>query len=72
MRYSTRGRKSNLPLLIIGSKGDRLVALECIKKTHEALGGTLVWHPSSGHGLPLDQPIWLSLAISKWIKSNEI
>ncbi len=71
IRYSTRKRKPNLPLLIVGSKKDKLVAPECIIKTHQAFGGKLVWHPTAGHCLPLDEPDWLSVEISDWISSTK-
>ena len=69
MRYSTKGRTPQIPLLIVGSKGDRLVCESCIQKTHDAFGGTLVWHPDSGHGLPIDNPKWLSEQIAGWYKN---
>ncbi|MFZ5551884.1 MAG: alpha/beta fold hydrolase [Bacteroidota bacterium] len=66
MRYSTKGKKPEVPLLIIGSKGDRMVCTECVEKTQDAFGGTLVWHPDAGHGLPIDDPKWLSEQIADW------
>jgi len=66
MRYSTKGRIPEVPLLIIGSKGDRMVCKECVEKTQAAFGGTLVWHPDAGHGLPIDDPKWLSEQIALW------
>lgn len=66
MKYEPTG-KPELPLLIIGSKMDRMVCTTCIEKTHEAFGGTLVWNDTSGHGLPVDEPKWLSEQISTWV-----
>lgn len=70
IRYGVDGRKPEVPLLIIGSKGDRMVAPSCIEKMHEYFGGKLVWHPTSGHGLPLDEPKWLSEQISDWCRDQ--
>ncbi len=64
--YGVKGKKPEVPLLIIGSKGDRMVCPECISKIHRAFGGTLVWHPDAGHGLPIDDPLWLSQNIANW------
>ncbi|MEW6467270.1 MAG: alpha/beta hydrolase [Bacteroidota bacterium] len=68
MRYQPEG-KPGLPLLIIGSKADSLVCPECIEKTYEAFGGTLVWSQTSGHGLPIDEPVWLSEQIAHWVNT---
>ena len=61
-----KNKKPNLPTLIIGSFGDRMVCPECIKKSHDYLGGTLIFHSDSGHGIPLDEPEWLSRQVSDW------
>jgi pimeloyl-ACP methyl ester carboxylesterase len=66
MKYAPEG-KPELPLLIIGSKKDRMVCPTCIEKTHETFGGTLIWNETSGHGLPVDEPKWLSETISTWV-----
>jgi len=63
-----KDEKPDLPILIIGSEGDRMVCPECIKKSHDFLGGTLIFHADSGHGIPIDEPIWLSRQISDWTK----
>lgn len=66
MRYELKGEKPEIPILIIGSKGDRMVSPSCIEKIHNHFGGDLIWHPTSGHGLPLDEPEWLSKTVSNW------
>ena len=66
MRYELKGKKPEIPILIIGSKGDRMVSPSCIEKIHNHFGGDLIWHPTSGHGLPLDEPEWLSKTVSNW------
>jgi len=70
MRYSPKGKKPELPLLIFGSKADRVVCTDCIQKTYDAFGGTLVWNTTSGHGLPIDQPLWLSQQIANWVNNK--
>ena len=68
--YGLKNEKPTIPLLIIGSKGDRMVCPECIDKIHIAFGGTLLWHPTSGHGLPIDDPKWLSEQVGNWCKKT--
>ncbi|MBI3133097.1 MAG: alpha/beta hydrolase [Bacteroidetes bacterium] len=70
MLYGVKQRKPEVPLLIFGSKGDRMVCTRCIEKTHAAFGGTLIWHPDSGHALPLDEPQWLGEQIANWLKTG--
>ena len=47
----------------------RLVSNQ-IDKIHIAFGGTLLWHPTSGHGLPIDDPKWLSEQVGNWCKKT--
>lgn len=69
-RYKIKATKVPIPLLILGSKNDKLVCPSCLKKTHEILGGKLKWHETAGHCIPLDEPIWVSKQIKNWL-SNE-
>lgn len=70
MLYSTNGKKPEVPLMIIGSEGDRMVCATCTEKIHQEFGGTKVMHPDAGHGLPIDEPMWLAEQISIWINST--
>lgn len=70
MKYKAEQIKVTKPLLLVGTKGDRMVCVDCIDKMHVTFGGDLVWHPNSGHGIPLDEPIWLCSEISHWIISQ--
>jgi len=66
LRYEFTGELPNVPLLILGSKKDRLVSPTCIEKVHKRFGGQLNWHPTSGHGIPIDDPMWIINSIRKW------
>ena len=70
MRYNLNGEKPQIPILVIGSKGDRMVSPSCIEKIHNYFGGDLIWHPTSGHGLPLDEPEWLSETVANWSRES--
>ena len=71
MRYSAPEMKPDLPILIIGSKGDRLVSETCISKVHNEFGGSLVWHETSGHGVPIDAPEWLVSTVKIWVDGQD-
>jgi len=71
MRYSAPENMPDIPTLIIGSKGDRLVAETCIIKVHNEFGGSLVWHETSGHGVPIDAPEWLVSEFKIWVDREQ-
>lgn len=72
LRYAPVNPSISIPLLIIGSKKDELVKPNCIVKTHEQFGGTLKWHETAGHCVPIDEPKWLSDTIYEWLKTIDV
>jgi pimeloyl-ACP methyl ester carboxylesterase len=58
-------------LLIVGSKMDQLVCESCIVKAHRYFGGTLIWHSTSGHCIPIDAPDWLAENIRSWFLKQQ-
>lgn len=62
----------NVPLLIVGSKSDKLVCVKCIKKTHAFLGGDLLLHETAGHSITLDEPDWMATELMIWLKDKKI
>ncbi|MCB9246670.1 MAG: alpha/beta hydrolase [Flavobacteriales bacterium] len=72
MRYALNGDlPADVPLLILASKADRLLSTECVEKVHDRLGGALYWHESAGHGLPIDDPQWISDQLENWIREQQ-
>ena len=70
MLYKPSDLPEDFPTLIVASRMDPLVHCDCINKVHDELGGTLVWHDSSGHGIPIDAPAWLVAQISDWFDAD--
>lgn len=66
-KYSILNKEIKTPLLIVGSKSDRMVCRECIEKTFKLFGGNLVWHNHAGHSISLDNPEWLAIQIRLWL-----
>lgn len=54
-----------VPFKIISSKYDRLVSSSCSDDIFTKLGGTQFIHPTAGHDLPIDEPVWLSEILVK-------
>jgi pimeloyl-ACP methyl ester carboxylesterase len=72
-RYRPRPFTRPIPaLLLLTSRGDRLVDPECSRALARAVpGATLLEHPSAGHDLPLDDPAWVLQAIASWHREQE-
>ena len=59
-----------LPILMVGSEKDKIVKPECICAVQKHLNADLAMHASSGHGVPIDAPIWLADQVSSWTLSG--
>lgn len=57
--------KFQKPLFVFASTNDRLVSVACSKAIAKNLAGEEIIHPTSGHDLPLDEPVWLSEMLMK-------
>ena len=66
MFYKPKKKKVTVPLLILGSEGDRLVHPNCICDVQEWFKGTMSLHPSAGHGIPIDAPAWIVNETADW------
>ncbi|MFB7719151.1 alpha/beta fold hydrolase [Nocardia sp. NPDC056100] len=56
-----------LPLLVLASKGDRLLDHHMSKRIAARLGAPLELHPDAGHDLPLDDPAWVCEQVARWL-----
>lgn len=68
-RYRARPFPTASPtLLLLTSRGDRLVDPGCSRALARAVpGATLHEHPTAGHDLPLDDPAWVLDTIAGWL-----
>lgn len=55
-----------VPVLVLASRGDRLVSAECSRALAHAWGLPLREHPAAGHDLPLDDPDWIAEQVRSW------
>ncbi len=55
-----------IPVLLVGSKGDKIVADECFRQIANAYHFDLILHETAGHGIPIDAPMWLADTTSVW------
>ena len=66
-RFTADAAKPRCPLLILSSRGDRLVAPVCSAKLAAAWGAQHVEHPWAGHDLPHDDPAWTGEQVRAWL-----
>ena len=50
----------DLPVRVLVGEGDRFVSPSCSRRLAKRLGVPLVSHPTAGHDLSLDAPVWLA------------
>jgi len=70
-RYAAPAQMPPIPLLLLNSRGDRMVDPRCteaIARTWQVAHRT---HPWGGHDLPLDDPDWIIAQVSSWLKAPE-
>jgi pimeloyl-ACP methyl ester carboxylesterase len=65
-RYRAGTRAPAVPTLLLASRRDRLVSVECSRRMAHAWGVPLREHPDAGHDLPLDDPAWVVAEVTHW------
>ncbi len=70
-RYCAPPEAPPVPLLVLNSRGDRLVAPACSLNLARRWGASLAMHPDAGHDLPLDAPEWVLAELKRWCVSLE-
>lgn len=67
-RYRPREQRPAVPVLLLNSRGDRLVAPACSEAMHKKWQLALDTHPWAGHDLPLDDGEWVTYRLSTWLE----
>ena len=70
MRYRAPRDKPPVPLLLLASRGDRLVDPACSLRIARRWCVPLALHPSAGHDLPLDDPAWVAAQAAAYFRRN--
>ncbi len=65
--FRTQEIDDSIPLLILSSRGDRMVSPQSSHRLAENLHAPHIIHPTAGHDLPLDEPQWVIRQIAQWI-----
>jgi pimeloyl-ACP methyl ester carboxylesterase len=69
-RFSAPAAAPPVPMLVLASRGDRLVDPRCSERIAAAWHLPLVMHPDAGHDLPLDDPAWVAARIVEWLSAQ--
>lgn len=59
--------KPQVPVILLASKLDRMVSVECSEAIAKAWSVPLITHVTGGHDLTADDPAWVSREIKKFI-----
>lgn len=70
MIYRPGKNERQTPILLIGSKADKIVDESCFHKVAAAINSDLILHETAGHGIPIDVPHWLADTTSYWIEEE--
>jgi pimeloyl-ACP methyl ester carboxylesterase len=66
-RYKPTQYSPKLPVLLLASPNDRLVAFACSEAIQRKWHIPLVSHPNAGHDLPLDDGAWVIKQLQTWL-----
>lgn len=58
-----------VPVLLLGGLQDQLVNVKCSLALAQRWDCPIRLHPTAGHDLPLDDPIWVAQQVREWLVS---
>jgi pimeloyl-ACP methyl ester carboxylesterase len=68
--YKTGETKPTLPILLLCSRGDRLVSPNCSETIQKKWHLELCCHETAGHDLSLDDDAWVLSQLVNWLSQN--
>lgn len=71
-RYQAPRAKPQPPLLLLNSRGDRMVDPRCSETLARRWHAPLATHPWAGHDLSLDDPGWVIERMLEWLKETGV
>jgi len=70
--YKPGADRPKQPILLLNSRGDRLVAPACTEAIQKKWRLELFTHPWAGHDLSLDDGVWLAQRLKNWSDAQSI
>jgi pimeloyl-ACP methyl ester carboxylesterase len=68
-RYRAPEPPPRVPVLVVASRGDRLVDWRCSLELARRWQAPLALHASAGHDLALDDGPWLAARVAEWLRA---
>lgn len=69
-RFRPQLKKTQLPVLLLNSLGDRLVDSSCSSLIQSQWNWELKTHPKANHDLPLEDPQWVITQVREWLQKQ--
>ena len=69
-RFRPKLTKTQLPVLLLNSSGDRLVDSSCSSLIQSQWDWELKTHPKANHDLPLEDPQWVITQVREWLQKQ--
>jgi pimeloyl-ACP methyl ester carboxylesterase len=66
-RYRPPAPPERTRLLVLASRGDRLVDPDCSRRLAKTWHTDYAEHPDAGHDLPIDDGPWVAARIAEWV-----
>jgi pimeloyl-ACP methyl ester carboxylesterase len=66
-RFRADSATPTTPTLVLASKQDHLVSVDCSKALARHWHCALTLHPSAGHDIPLDDGLWVAAQVRAWL-----
>jgi pimeloyl-ACP methyl ester carboxylesterase len=70
--FRARQGKPDIPVLLLASEHDRLVDSRCSHDLARHWNCEAAVHPTAGHDLPLDDPIWVVQQCGRWLEEIDL
>ena len=67
-RYRAPDVRPPVPILVLASRGDRLVDSACSVKLARHWNAQIAVHPTAGHDLTLDEGPWVVSQVQHWLR----
>jgi pimeloyl-ACP methyl ester carboxylesterase len=71
-RYRAPLTPPEVPLLVLASRGDRLVDSRCSQELARRWRADIAVHPTAGHDLTLDDAAWVADQIGRWLPARPL
>jgi pimeloyl-ACP methyl ester carboxylesterase len=66
--YRAPDARPPVPILVLASRGDRLVDAACSVNLARRWNAPIALHPTAGHDLTFDEGPWVASQVQQWLR----